>query len=154
MIRAAGLRTAVSGFCRSSCSRMFLGGTARQLTDEQDANHTHVAYHGNYNANGLMSPERIERLRAWIAKYSDRKADPELVARWTALPQRSGFMYFFDPTRLKRPDGVSMFLCQGNEPGNMRYEYCEKFPGRNGIEMGIFTSAELVKVNPAIGWRR
>ena len=28
------MRTAVSGYCYSSCSRMFLGGSARYFTDD------------------------------------------------------------------------------------------------------------------------
>src|SRR5580704_11686344 len=34
LLRERGLRTAVSGYCYSSCSRMFLGGSARYFTDD------------------------------------------------------------------------------------------------------------------------
>jgi hypothetical protein len=34
LFRERGIRTAVSGYCRSSCSRLFLGGTSRHVTDE------------------------------------------------------------------------------------------------------------------------
>jgi len=150
MIRAAGLRTAVSGFCRSSCSRMFLGGKERFVTDEQRPGLTHVGFHGNYDSNGNATPEGAMRLRGFIAEYSGGKADTALVERWTELRKNSGFMYFFHPKLLNRTDGVSMFLCQGNEPRNDRFNNCEKFPGRDGLEMGIFTSLDVIKVNEAI----
>ena len=34
LLRERGVRTAVSGYCYSSCSRMFLGGSARYFTDD------------------------------------------------------------------------------------------------------------------------
>jgi hypothetical protein len=34
MFRARGLRTAISGYYYSSCSRMFLGGVSRHFTDD------------------------------------------------------------------------------------------------------------------------
>jgi hypothetical protein len=33
MLRERGIRTAVSGYCYSSCSRMFLGGSTRYFSD-------------------------------------------------------------------------------------------------------------------------
>ncbi|MGE5216801.1 MAG: hypothetical protein ACM3SP_07355 [Chloroflexota bacterium] len=36
MIRAQQIRTAVSGYCNSGCSRPFLGGTERLFTDDSD----------------------------------------------------------------------------------------------------------------------
>ena len=150
MIRKVGLRTAVSGFCRSSCSRMFLGGRERHFSDEQPVGVTHVGLHGNYADDGRLARERMPYLRKWIAEYSDGKADPALVERWTSLENRRGFMYFLDANRLGRPDGVSMFLCTGDEPRDSLFTLCEKFPGRSGYEMGIFTSPELVAVNPKL----
>jgi hypothetical protein len=146
MIRASSLRTAVSGYCRSSCSRMFLGGVERQFTDEQPVGKTHVGFHGNYRSDGRLMSEVMPRLRAWIIKYSDGKADPALVERWTNIQNHNGFIYFFDANRLKRSDGVSVFICTGNENKENRFNECEKLPG-TGYELGIFTSTALVKVN-------
>ena len=38
LLRERSLRTAVSGFCYSSCSRMFLGGRERYFTDDSPRN--------------------------------------------------------------------------------------------------------------------
>jgi hypothetical protein len=147
LIRGRRLRTAVSGYCLSSCSRMFLGGVERQFTDEQLVGKTRVGFHGNYKSDGRLMTEAMPRLRAWIIAHSDGKADPDLVERWTSIPNHNGFIYFFDSPRLNRKDGVSVFICTGNESKDNRYNECEKLPGRTGYELGIFTSTKLVKVN-------
>jgi hypothetical protein len=147
LIRGRRLRTAVSGYCLSSCSRMFLGGVERQFTDEQPVGKTRVGFHGNYKSDGRLMSEAMPRLRAWIIAHSDGKADPALVERWTNIQNRNGFIYFFDSTRLNRKDGVSVFICTGNESKENRFNECEKLPGRTGYELGIFTSTALVKVN-------
>jgi hypothetical protein len=46
LFRVRGLRTAVSGYCYSSCSRMFLGGATRHFTDDFPPEYTDVGFHG------------------------------------------------------------------------------------------------------------
>lgn len=147
LIRKRGLRTAVSGYCPSSCSRMFLGGVERQFTDEQPVGKTRIGFHGNYRSDGRLMTEAMPRLRAWIIAHSDGKADPVLVERWTNIQNHNGFIYFFDSARLNRKDGISVFICTGNENPASRYNECEKLPGRTGYALGIFTSTALVRVN-------
>lgn len=141
MIRARGLNTAVSGYCRSSCSRMFLGGVQRQFADDQPVGKTHVGFHGNYETGGRNNAAALEMLRKYIVDHSDGKADVELVNRWTAIEQNSGFIYFFDSNRLRRNDKATVFLCTGNEA--KKYDDCEKVP-KTGYDLGIFTSTALV----------
>lgn len=145
-IRARGLKTAVSGYCRSSCSRMFLGGVERYFADDQRVGLTYVAFHGNYEKDGRLQVTAMPRLQKYIMDYSDGKADAELVRRWTTLPNNKGFIYFFDSARLRRPDGASTFLCSGNEASGSRYEQCEKI-GKTGYDLGIYTSTVLIKPN-------
>jgi hypothetical protein len=142
-IRARGLNTAVSGYCRSSCSRMFLGGVQRQFADDEPVGKTHVAFHGNYEAGRRIDASSVEKLRKFIIDYTDGKADIELVKRWTTIANQSGFIYFFDANRLRRKDGISVFLCQGDE--KKKYDDCEKIVGKTGYDLGIYTSTELVK---------
>jgi hypothetical protein len=154
LIRDAGLRTALSGYALSSCSRIFLGGKERQFSDDQRVGLNRVGFHGNYSNTGQLLWDGTLRLRPWIAHYSDGKADPALVERWTAIPNRNGFIYFFDSTRLQRADKTSVFLCSGTEPRENRFDHCEKFPTVNGYDMGIFTSPELVKINEKLRLKR
>ncbi len=152
LIRQKGLRTALSGYCRSSCSRMFLGGVERGFTDEQRPGRTYVAFHGNYEESGQLMTRMVPILQRWIVTHSDGKADPALVERWTTLPERTAFAYFFDSERLRRRDRVSIFLCDGSESRINRYEQCEKIAGRTGYDLGIFTPMPLVKVNPDLAF--
>src|SRR5689334_13460128 len=48
LFREKGITTYVSGYCRSSCSRLFLGGKERYFTDDYPASGTHVGFHSNY----------------------------------------------------------------------------------------------------------
>jgi hypothetical protein len=52
-----------------------------------------------------------------------------------------------DSARLNRKDGISAFICSGNENKENCFNECEKLPGRIGYDLGIFTSTALVKVN-------
>ncbi len=147
LIRSKGLRTALAGYCQSSCSRMYLGGVERIFTDEQPAGKTYVAFHSNYEANGLVKLDNVLRLQQWIIAHSDGKADTELVKRWTTIRNRHGFAYFFDSNRLHRKDGISVFLCDGSENPRARFDECEKIAGKTGYDLGIFTANTVIKVN-------
>jgi hypothetical protein len=143
LFREKGIATYLSGYCRSSCSRFFLGGKERYFTDDYPASSTHVGFHSNYGRDDRIVAGAPSQLKRFIATHSDGKADEALVDRWVNLPNRKGFAYFYHPAALKRQDGVSILLCQGSEPGNQRWSQCEKIPGRDALSMGIVTSAEL-----------
>ncbi len=143
LFREKGIATYVSGYCRSSCSRLFLGGKERYFTDDYAASATTVGFHSNYRSNGQVVPEAPWQLKRYIEKYSDGKADQALVDRWVNLQDRRGFAYFFHPQALKRKDGVSILLCQGSEPGSQRWSQCEKIAQHDALSMGIVTSLEL-----------
>jgi hypothetical protein len=137
------IATYVSGYCRSSCSRFFLGGKERFFTNDYPANKTHVGFHSNYKDNGQIVPGAPWKLQQFIKKYSDGKANDELVKRWVNLQNRKGFAYFFHPEALKREDGVSVLLCQGSESSNERWQQCEKIVGHDALSMGVITNLEL-----------
>ena len=56
MLRERGVRTAVSGYCYSSCSRMFLGGRTRYFTDDYLPESNNVGFHGHYDRGGHSTP--------------------------------------------------------------------------------------------------
>jgi len=143
LFREKGIATYLSGYCRSSCSRLFLGGKERYFTDDYPASSTHVGFHSNYRNDGQIVPGAPYQLKRFIEKYSDGKADPALVDRWVNLGNRKGFAYFFHPQALMRQDGISILLCQGSEPGNQRWSQCEKIAQHDALSMGIVTSLDL-----------
>jgi hypothetical protein len=143
LLRERGLRTAVSGYCYSSCSRMFLGGRTRYYTDDYPPEDTNVGFHGHYYANGRLNADLVGQyhLRDWIIRYSDGKADPQLVERWINIPHSRGMIHFFHPGLLRRA-GVSTFMCQGDEPTGLVFA-CEPI-GKTALDLGVVTSLDIV----------
>jgi hypothetical protein len=143
LLRERGLRTAVSGYCYSSCSRMFLGGSTRYFTDDYPAEHTHIGFHGHYHADGHLNAALMAQygLRDWIIKYSDGKADANLVERWINIPLSRAMIHFFHPGLVNR-GGASTFMCRGDEPAGLVFA-CEPI-GKTALELGIVTSLDIV----------
>jgi hypothetical protein len=144
LLRERGLRTAVSGHCYSSCSRMFLGGRTRYFTDDYPPEDTNVGFHGHYYANGRLNSDLVDQyhLRDWIIRYSDGRADPQLVERWINIPYSRGMIHFFHPGLLRRA-GVSTFMCQGDEPTGLFFA-CEPI-GKTALDLGVVTSLDIVR---------
>ncbi len=150
LLREKGLRTAVSGYCYSSCSRMFLGGRVRLFTDDFPMERTNVGFHGHYDHEGKLLPELVARygLREWIIRYSDGKADPALVERWINIPVNVGMIHFFHPG-VVRHHGASTFMCQGPMPPGLTWFSCEPVP-KTALDLGVMTSLDIVRSNDVV----
>ncbi|HWW04218.1 hypothetical protein [Collimonas sp.] len=140
LIREHGLDTALSGYCMSSCSRMFLGGTHRSFSDDQPLEKTFVAFHGNYADDGRLLTARMPGLKKWILKYSDGKANPQLVQQWVDLQNHSGFAYFYHQQAKVRLGPEKVMLCQGTEEPKARAQQCEKPEFGDALSNGIVTT--------------
>lgn len=129
LFRRKSLQTAVSGYCYSSCSRLYLGGKARYFTDDYPPEYTQIGFHGHYDRNGDLNGAYVAELhlKDWIIRYSDGKADPALVERWINIPHGTGLIHFYNPA-LVNIGGYSTFMCQGTEPGHPRIFDCERIP--------------------------
>lgn len=148
LFREKGLRTLVSGFCYSSCSRMFLGGKTRYFTDDFPSVYTNLGFHGHYDMkNGHLQPQLTAQfhLKEWLIKYSDGKADPALIDRWIAIPINIGMIHFYHPDLFK-PGGISTFLCQGTEKMAQAVRGCEPIR-KTAFELGIVTSLQVQRSN-------
>jgi hypothetical protein len=155
LFREKGLRTFVSGYCYSSCSRMFLGGKTRYFTDDFPPAYTNVGFHGHYDmTSGRLAPQLVAQfhLKDWLIKYSDGKADTALIDRWIAIPINIGMIHFYHPDLYKR-DGVSTFLCQGTEKMAQAVLGCEPIH-KTALDLGIVTSLEVQKSNDQAEIRR
>jgi hypothetical protein len=148
MIREKRLQTAVSGFCNSGCSRLFLGGIERLFTDDYSADLTHVGFHGHYYTEGPMKGqlkrEAVEKagLKQWIINHSDGKADPNLVERWINIPVNNGFMHFFHPGIADARKNSTFFCEHGPVPGAGIFG-CVPI-GKNALDLGIITSLNTI----------
>jgi hypothetical protein len=143
LLREQGLRTAVSGYCYSSCSRMFLGGNTRYFTDDYLPENNNVGFHRHYDRMGRLDANLVRQygLRDWIIKYSDGKADPPLVERWINIPYSRGMIHFFHPGLVRRAD-ASTFICEGDDAQGSVFA-CEPI-AKTALDLGIVTSLDLV----------
>lgn len=143
LLREHGLRTAVSGYCYSSCSRMFLGGSTRYFTDDYVPDNNNVGFHGHYDRRGHLNAALVRQygLRDWIIKFSDGKADPLLVERWINIPYSRGMIHFFHPG-LVRLAGASTFICEGDQSLRSVFD-CEPV-AKTALDLGVITSLDLV----------
>lgn len=144
IIREKKLTTAVSGYCYSSCSRMYLGGVRRVFTDDYPPEVTDIGFHGHYKKDGSLDTELMKKtgLRDWIIRFLDGKADVALVDRWVNIPTNRGLIHFFNPGRVER-DGASTFFCSGNESFGTPPFGCEMIAG-SAIDLGVSTSTDTI----------
>jgi hypothetical protein len=145
LFRQKSLTTAISGYCYSSCSRLFLGGKARHFTSDYAPDGTHVGFHGHYDRNGNLNWPLVSELnlRDWIIRFSDGKADILLVERWIRIPRAAGMIHFYNPA-LINIDSYSTFMCQGTEPDHPSPFKCERI-AKNALDLGIVTSLTLLR---------
>ena len=143
LIRKLGLSTAVSGFCFSSCSRMFLGGVTRHFTDDYPPEQTRVGLHGNYARDGSLLASAPGRLRPWIVKYTDGKVDRALLERWIYLPRNTDAIWFYNPDRFHGAAGASVEICE-------KQSSCRPVLDQTAYSNGIANSPEIIssKIRP------
>ena len=137
LFRERGMTTAVSGFCVSSCSRLFLGGKVRMFSDDYPASLTYVGFHGHYDFGKLnLAAVKKDDLAGWTTKYTDGKVDPKLMQRWISIERRAGDMRFY-PDAVSTRFGQPTMLCQGTE--SARPQQCEKI-ATHALTQGIVTT--------------
>jgi hypothetical protein len=155
-----GWRTAVSGFCGTACSKLFLGGVERHFTDDKSPGQTSVMFGSTTFVEDSKSVvldrarlqgEGSERhnflLRQWIkARTGDRISDATLDRLFIPSGEVR-YLHFYDSRRLGRKDGVSMLYCDGKEPPAKRWEMCEKIADTDAYKEGIVTSSVLIRSN-------
>jgi hypothetical protein len=142
LIREKGLSTVVSGHCVSSCSRMFLGGKERRFSNDYGLERTFVGFHGHYDAKGQLNRAVVERfgLLEWIIKYSDGKADRELVQRWINIELNTGMVAFMHPQTRTFFRSEKTFNCVGREQS--RPMGCSTL-AVTALDMGVITDLTL-----------
>jgi hypothetical protein len=140
LFRERGVTTVVSGYCVSSCSRLFLGGKSRLFSDDFPASLTYVGFHGHYDF-GKLNLEAVKKndQAAWTKKFTGNKVDPKLLNRWINIERRAGDVRFY-PDVVAARWKAKTFLCQGSE--SRRPNLCEKI-STDALKEGIVTSREI-----------
>ncbi|MEO7253462.1 MAG: hypothetical protein ABIZ64_04375 [Casimicrobium sp.] len=137
LFREKGVTTAVSGFCVSSCSRLFLGGKVRMFSDDYPASLTYVGFHGHYDFGKLnLAAVKKEDLAGWTTKFTDGKVNQKLMQRWIRIERRAGDVRFY-PDAVAEQFTQPTMLCQGTE--SARPQQCEKI-ATHALAQGIVTT--------------
>jgi hypothetical protein len=158
LIGERGWRTAISGFCGTACTYLFLGGTQRHFTDDKSPTRTTLQFGstnlvddskvGRYNSyRADSSPQGNYKYRAWIKGRTGDRMSETMLDRLFIKENEVRYLHFFDSNRLKRADGVSILLCDGKEPPGKRWEQCEKLTGTDVYKEGLVTSNALIRSN-------
>lgn len=139
IFREQRIETSVSGYCVSSCSRMFLGGIKRYFSDDYSPEKTFVGFHGHYNNQGQLNSRSVQDqgLFRWIVKHSDGKADEALVNQWINIPLAQGMVAFMPQRATELP---TTYFCQGTE--SKRPLGCEALQ-TNAFTKGVITDLSL-----------
>lgn len=149
LIRDKGLDTAVSGFCRSSCANIFIGGNRRYFSDDQALEKTLIAFHAEYSSDGKHSymPGPASSLKSFYKKMDSEVSDV-LMSQWLDLQDHKGFIYFFHQQANLLPRTQKVLICRSAEPRSLkqRLEACEKPEQGDALTNGIVTSWEILHV--------
>ena len=137
LFRERGVTTAVSGFCVSACSRLFLGGKIRMFSDDYPASLTYVGFHGQYDF-GKLNPAAMKKddLVGWTTKFTDGKVDQKLMQRWINIERRAGDVRFY-PDAVTAQFKRTTMLCRGTE--SLRPQQCEMI-ATDALKQGIVTT--------------
>ena len=155
-----GWRTAVSGFCGTACSKLFLGGVERYFTDDMPPARTSIMF-GSTNFikdsfsvqtdRARLQGEGSERhnfvIRQWFKTRTGDKISDATLDRLFLSDGSVRYLHFYDSRRLRRKDGVSVLYCDGKEAPAKRWEACEKIADADAYREGIVTSSELIRSN-------
>jgi hypothetical protein len=121
---------------------MFLGGKERRFSDDYGLERTFVGFHGHYDPNGRLNRQLVERLGLleWIIKYSDGKADRDLVKRWINIELNAGMVAFMHPQTRTFFRTEKTFFCVGREQS--RPLGCSTL-AVTALDMGVITDLTL-----------
>jgi hypothetical protein len=142
LLRTLGLRTVVSGYCISSCSRIFLGGAIRQFSNEVPLQKSYIGFHGHYDNLGALNEESVAKrgLYDWIIKYTDGKVDKKLLAQWIAFKRNTDIVAFFHPST-SFSDGLTVRNCELYTKSNGAPLRCPGLPS-DALQQGVITTLE------------
>jgi hypothetical protein len=81
LFRQKSLATAVSGYCYSSCSRLFLGGNEHYFSSDYPSHGTHMGFmalrqkrHPELGFGEQITPERLDQSRHILGRAMDSHA--------------------------------------------------------------------------------
>jgi len=160
LIAERGWRTAVSGFCGTACSKLFLGGVERHFTDDKSTSQTSVMFGSTtfVKDSDSVKTDRSRRggegserhnflMRQWTQARTGGKVSEATLNRMFPPDGEIRYLHFYDAKRVTRKDGVSVLFCDGKEAPAKRWQECEKIADTDAYKDGILTSGVLIRSN-------
>lgn len=139
-IRDAGLPTAVSGKCQSSCGLIFLGGVERSFSDGRPLAESMVSLHGAHHAQSkLLMPEMGARMAYLIQTLTSEHFPRALLERIAYPKHPDNAVFVFHPQRFAgKPQGVMECLRQDDGTFN-----CRMNEAMDAVSTGVITRTEI-----------
>ena len=101
---------------------MFLGDKTRSMSKDQPFDRTYVAFHSKYANDGGRIKARIAALKPWVVKYSDSKADPDLVGQLVNPENRNRLICFYHHQASIKTRSHRVLICEGDEDPEVRLQ--------------------------------
>jgi rhodanese-related sulfurtransferase len=143
MIADKGLKTVIAGFCNSACSIMFMGGKQRSFADALRPAQTMIGIHGAHDKDTKqVHPVMQPQIYAFYKQHIGEKFNAEVMNQALYDMDDAGSMLrIFDPIRSSR---TAPYHCKSSQTPR---DKCTKLDGKDAVNLGIVTQAELVKVS-------
>jgi hypothetical protein len=149
LIRDAGLPTAVSGKCQSSCGMIFLGGVERSFTDGRPLGETLVGLHGAHDPNTKLAMPEVGARMAWLISSWTGERFPSALLQRTVYPNDPrDFVFVFHPRRFRPParqQGVMECLINAQD----KYD-CKMVDAMDGLSTGVVTNPDIMVLDAAV----
>jgi PQQ-dependent catabolism-associated CXXCW motif protein len=143
LIAEKGYTTVIAGSCISACSIMFMGGKQRRFSDALRPSQTMIGIHGGHNKETKQVDPRMQpQIYAFYKQHMGEKFNSEVMNQALYDMEDAGsLLRVFDPVRSSQ---TVPYHCKSSQtPRNQ----CTKLDGKDAVNLGIVTQAELVKVN-------
>lgn len=149
LIADKGLHTVAAGYCISSCSIMFMGGTTRSFSDAFRPLQTYLGIHGPHKKDTKqVDPQQAGQIYAFFKQQIGQRFNAELINKALYDMEDAGsLMRVFDPVR--KPQRVS-YHCRSAQ--SLRKD-CTEFKDQDALTLGLVTTAELTQVAIPDQWR-
>jgi PQQ-dependent catabolism-associated CXXCW motif protein len=143
LIAEKGLKTVVAGSCVSSCATMFMGGKQRQFSDALRPALTMIGIHGAHDkTTKRIDPIVQPQIYAFYKQHMGEKFNSDVMnLALYDMEDAGSLLRVFDPVRNSK---ATPFHCKSSQTPR---DKCTKLEGKDAVNLGIVTQAELVKLS-------
>jgi PQQ-dependent catabolism-associated CXXCW motif protein len=143
LIADKGYKTVIAGSCVSACSIMFMGGKQRQFSDAFRPNQTLIGIHGAHDKDTKsINPIVQPQIFAFYKQHMGEKFNAEVMNQALYdMDDAGALLRVFDSVRSSK---TAPYQCRSSQ---IPRDKCTKLDGKDAVNLGIVTQAELVAIN-------